>query len=78
MLSTKASAIVVLSSTRAAQQIADSQLRCTGQAAMGSFGRALVVCLAMTEFFGASCMDIIVIWRTLAELMGTGALSGRI
>ena len=41
---------------------------------MGHLGRALVVCLAMTEFFGASCMAIIVIWRTLAELLPTGAL----
>ena len=36
---------------------------------MGPTGRALVVALAMTEFFGASCMTLIVIWRTAVALL---------
>ena len=40
-----------------------------GYAALGSTGRVMVLVMAMTEFFGASCMTLIVIWRTIVALL---------
>ena len=40
-----------------------------GVAALGSNGKYLVAGLALAEFFGGSCMMLIVEWRILAELL---------
>ena len=38
-------------------------------AALGSNGKYLVAGVALAEFFGGSCMMLIVEWRILAELL---------
>ena len=41
---------------------------CSGELALGPPGRFLVGFLALTEFFGGSCIMLVVIWRELLGL----------
>eukprot|EP00891_Asterochloris_glomerata_P009030 jgi/Astpho2/9030/fgenesh1_pg.00133_%23_58_t len=47
-----------------------------GVAALGSNGKYLVASVALAEFFGGSCMMLIVEWRILAELLPMDSLWG--